>query len=428
MLGDFFRLSCLSTYDSFVRTSIAPSQIIKTTTTTSTMNSFVTTLIAALALLSHTAVAQNYVTTKSYSDSSCSTLVECSTADLGTTACVAQEECTSNEDGDAYVKITCATSITADMGDGAYILFYAADDTTCSGDAATAYGGPGWETCAITATSESATVNCDTADVLTVRDCSDETCTTCDVSTYATTCTLSADSGAYYKAVCGTSTSSTDDGSNADESSDDKSTTSTTVTTTTDDIVTADEANDDEETCFSGNDVVSLASGATKMLSEVHVGDEVLTANANGDFSYAAVVIMPHEHNTKETTFMRIETSSGKSIQATKMHLLHQCDGTLAYAGGLNEGDCLLTVDGNEVVTAVTMTMAVGIYTAVTANEYLVVNGIVASSFAVSHGLVKSYYSLHFAVAAFMPSAVKSTLLPAINIILGGAFLASAGK
>ena len=98
------------------------------------------------------------------------------------------------------------------------------------------------------------------------------------------------------------------------------------------------------------------------MLSELQVGEEVLTADANGAFSYAAVVAMPHLHNTKLATFMRVNTASGKSLKATKMHLLQQCDGSLSYAGALTEGDCLRTVDGDEVVTALSMTTADGIY------------------------------------------------------------------
>lgn len=181
----------------------------------------------------------------------------------------------------------------------------------------------------------------------------------------------------------------------------------------------------EDDVCFSGDTTLSLASGATKLLSELKVGEQVLTASANGEFSYAAVVAIPHPHNTKLATFVRVSTSSGKFIKATKMHLLRQCNGTLAYASALSVGDCLSTVDGNEAVTAVTMSSASGIYTAVTTNEFLVVNGIVASPFAVSHGLANAYYNLHRTVANFIPSVLKSTILLAANTFLGGIFLTS---
>jgi hypothetical protein len=182
-----------------------------------------------------------------------------------------------------------------------------------------------------------------------------------------------------------------------------------------------------DDTCFSGDDAVTLASGESKLLSDVQVGDRVLTADATGAFSFAAVVALPHARNNKVASFVNVATASGKSVKATKLHLLQQCDGSLAYAGSLAVGDCLRTVDGSDVVAAVTMTTAEGLYTAVTTNEFLVVNGIVASPFAVTHGLVNAYYNLHRVVSTYFPSALKSPLFVAANAFLGGAFF-SAGK
>jgi hypothetical protein len=39
-----------------------------------------------------------------------------------------------------------------------------------------------------------------------------------------------------------------------------------------------------------------------------------------------------------------------------------------------------------------------------------------------------SYYKLHRVVAKFLPAAFTSPLVPVVNAVLGGAFLASAGK
>jgi len=343
----------------------------------------ITTLISALALAT-TAAADSFKTTKSYSDSDCSILSMISTANLGDEECsVSTSECTADDDGDSYIT-SCASSLTSDMGDYAYYLYYS--DAACAQTPNEAIGAPGYETCAITGESASLIQNCDNAGNLTLKVCSDTTCTTCETSQTSTTECAPAFLG-YSKAVCGKTS--------------------------------------EDDVCFSGDDTVSLASGATKMLSELKVGEEVLTADANGDFTYAAVVAMPHPHNTKLATFMHVSTASGKSIKATKLHLLQQCDGTLAYAGALAEGDCLRTMDGDEAVTSVSVTKAEGIYTAVTTNEFLVVNGIVASPFAVTHGLVNAYYQLHRTVAAYFPSALKSTFLLAANALLGGAFLTS---
>jgi len=183
-----------------------------------------------------------------------------------------------------------------------------------------------------------------------------------------------------------------------------------------------------DDACFSGDDTLTLESGEAKRLSEVAIGDKVQTADANGVLSFSEVVALPHAANNKLASFVNVATASGKSVKATKMHLLQQCDGSLAYAGSLAVGDCLRTVDGDEAVAAVSMTIAEGIYTAVTNNEFLVVNGIVASPFAVTHGLTNAYYNVHRLVAKVLPSALKSPLVLAANAFLGGAFLTSGGS
>ena len=248
----------------------------------------------------------------------------------------------------------------------------------------------GYDSCAATGTAASVKSDCDTSGYVTEYNCdADATCTTCTLdSMYPTTCTAGGNSTSYM-AFCGGSS---------------------------------------DDTCFSGDDSVTLASGAAKQLSAVAVGDQVLTADAHGALSFAPVVALPHAANNKLAAFVHVATASGKSVKATKMHLLQQCDGSLAYAGSLSAGDCLRTVDGDEAVAAVSMTQAAGIYTAVTTNEFLVVNGIVASPFAVSHGLASAYYSAHRAVAKVFPSALKSPFAAAANALVAGAFFASSSK
>ena len=184
---------------------------------------------------------------------------------------------------------------------------------------------------------------------------------------------------------------------------------------------------EEDETCFSGDVTLTLSSGESKVFSEVQVGDEVLTTDANGALSFAPIVALPHARNHKVASFLQNETSSGKTVKATKMHLLKKCDGSLVYAKSLSHGDCLRTVNGNEAVTAVSVTKAIGIYTAVTTNEFLVVNGIVASPFAVAHGLLNAFYSLHRALVTYFPLAFKSSFLLAANTMLGNTFII-AGK
>jgi len=180
--------------------------------------------------------------------------------------------------------------------------------------------------------------------------------------------------------------------------------------------------------CFSGDDTVTLESGAAKLFSDLAIGDKIQTADASGVLSFSNVVVLPHAVNNKLTSFVKVVTSSGKSLKATKMHLLQKCDGSLAYAGSLFKGDCLRTVDGDEVVTALSDVKAEGIYTAVTTSDFLVVNGIVASPFGVSHNLMNSYYKAHRIVAKFAPWLLTSSSIQLISAVLSSAFLEAANS
>jgi len=172
-------------------------------------------------------------------------------------------------------------------------------------------------------------------------------------------------------------------------------------------------------TCFSGSDTVTLEGGASLPLADVRVGDRVLTANAAGEHSFADVVFLPHGKNTELAEFVKVTTASGKTVKATKMHLLKTCSSGLAYAGSLKQGDCLRTVDGDDAIEAVNVVVEMGLYTAVTTNEYLVVGGVVASPFAVHHTATHAYYNLHRALYAVAPSVLKMKGLVAANALLG---------
>lgn len=178
------------------------------------------------------------------------------------------------------------------------------------------------------------------------------------------------------------------------------------------------------------------------------LGDKVLTANYLGEITFAEVVInkfdlillsffmqnyknyllkicptlqvfLPHATNDDVATFVKFMTATGKSVKATKMHLLQTCSGALNYAQSLNVGDCLRTVDGNEAITSVSITKAKGLYTAVTTNEFIVVNGILASPFAVAHAPAHAFYNIHRALHAVAPGLLKTPGLVSAHALLG---------
>ena len=123
---------------------------------------------------------------------------------------------------------------------------------------------------------------------------------------------------------------------------------------------------------------------------------------------------MPHKQNKVHATFAHISTSSGKDIKLTPDHLIlsGRCgslssagSGALVRAADLQLKSCVKTVDGEEeVVTVNFVSGQEGIYTVVTNEEYLVVNGIVASPFAINHVIAHTFYELHRLVYSFTKS------------------------
>ena len=175
-------------------------------------------------------------------------------------------------------------------------------------------------------------------------------------------------------------------------------------------------ADDDDDVCFSGDSTVQLASGATKTMADLEVGDSILSADAAGKLSYSDVAFLPHGANSEAADFVKVTTESGNAVKATPTHLLVSCDGSLVQA---KAAACLRTVNGDEAVTSIESFKANGIYSAVTLdNEFLVVDGVVASPFGMAHGIVNAYYNLHRAVYKNFPSLMKMPAVVSVNSLL----------
>jgi len=174
-----------------------------------------------------------------------------------------------------------------------------------------------------------------------------------------------------------------------------------------------------DDVCFSGDSTLELESGEHKALEDVAIGDRVLTVDSNGKLSYSDVVFLPHGKNNKEAVFVNMAMESGTTLKATPKHLVRTCGGELVAAESVDIGMCLNTKTGGSTVTSKTYTVASGIYSAVTNNEFLVVDGVVASPFAISHAVPHAFYHLHRAIYALAPSFLKSPLASTANALFG---------
>jgi hypothetical protein len=148
--------------------------------------------------------------------------------------------------------------------------------------------------------------------------------------------------------------------------------------------------------CFHGNGAVQLESGPARRFADVKVGDRILTCNtcdSREDFSFSEVTKLPHATNNEPATFLTL-TIGEKTVDMTHDHHIPRCDGRVVAASELVLGDCLLTIDGKETLLEVTPSSKTGVYTAIPKeNNYIVVNGIVASPYSKIISADKASYS-----------------------------------
>ena len=155
--------------------------------------------------------------------------------------------------------------------------------------------------------------------------------------------------------------------------------------------------------CFAGTETVTLPSGASKAISEVTVGDRILTVNAHtGEFVYSDVAYLPHGKNTETAVFTVLTTAAGRDVKMTANHMLPAgaCDAAkslpVVAASAVAVGECVQTVSGRDRVVSVGTVEGEGIYTAIAMEELLVVNGIVATPYGgINPTLANVYYNLH---------------------------------
>ena len=145
--------------------------------------------------------------------------------------------------------------------------------------------------------------------------------------------------------------------------------------------------------CFASSETVQLQDGSIKALSEVQLGDRVLTATLEGSLKgFSPVIAVPHRGQEQTAaTFVQLATeASDVKMTPDHMVLAGSCSPSsplaLVQARSVSVGDCLQTAAGKAPVTATKMVQGKGIASAVTqAGGLIVVNGIAASPFAVNH-------------------------------------------
>lgn len=166
--------------------------------------------------------------------------------------------------------------------------------------------------------------------------------------------------------------------------------------------------------CFTGDSTVQTATGATRLLSQLQIGDQVLTMDNDGQLRFSEVYMFLDRDAEMRREFLRIETENEHTIKVTPSHLIYTWQrndarapieaGTdtaaFRFADLIRVGDFVLVNVNNTLeprrVTKITSEMHRGVYAPLTYDGTIVVNSIAASCYA----LINKHSLAH---TAFMP-------------------------
>lgn len=158
---------------------------------------------------------------------------------------------------------------------------------------------------------------------------------------------------------------------------------------------------DSSAVCFPGDALVNLEDGSSIRMSELSIGQKV----AVGGGQFSDVFAFTHADNKRKYSFVRIDTSGGRSLIATDSHFIY-LNGIMKPAGSARVGDYLVRDDGShDDVVVVGRETRSGLYNPQTISGDIIVNGFLSSTYTTAIepriasallGPVRSLYRLGF--------------------------------
>lgn len=147
--------------------------------------------------------------------------------------------------------------------------------------------------------------------------------------------------------------------------------------------------------CFTGTSTVQLENGGRVPMSDLRIGDSVLSMRSDGVLEYSEVINFMDRDDFGYGLFYTFSTMSGKEITLTAKHLLYVIKQNTTFdvnrieavfADRVTEGQYLLLRDKDSVIatiiTKVTVKTRRGIYAPLTKHGTIIVDDIVASCYA----------------------------------------------
>jgi hedgehog len=164
--------------------------------------------------------------------------------------------------------------------------------------------------------------------------------------------------------------------------------------------------------CFTSDSTVQTETGEIRRLSQLKVGERILSVNSKGEMVFSEVIMFLDRDINQTREFVQIKTSGGATIRTTPAHLLpvwkpHQHETKYLYADQVEENDFLLVNVNNNLepqrVTEVRAIRSRGFIAPLTREGTVVVDSVAASCYA----LVNSQSLAHI---SFMPYRTLKTV------------------
>ena len=193
--------------------------------------------------------------------------------------------------------------------------------------------------------------------------------------------------------------------------------------------------------CFTGTSTVTLENGELKRMSDLNVGDSVLTVDNNNALVFSPIILDLHRSSNGNGEFLVIQTNQGHSITLSPQHLLYsrQQDEEandleennenkmvdiksfpIVFASNVKIGDFVLvhnnykSMTSGVVVQIEEMVISKGLYSPLTYQGNIVVDNVLASCYSD----FDSHELQHFAFSPFRLIHRLMEFIPSVEIKL----------
>lgn len=143
--------------------------------------------------------------------------------------------------------------------------------------------------------------------------------------------------------------------------------------------------------CFPGESTVTTSGGQRKKLSELQIGDKVLSRDPRtNNLVFSEVILFLDYDPSQKKQFLEIKLASGRTLIVTPTHLVLTVDlkdVKTVFAASIKIGDILLVIDANNTlkedsVVGIGGVIRTGVYAPLTEIGTVVVNDVVVSCYA----------------------------------------------